>query len=221
VRRWVVTLVLGLVAGCGSDGDQLDPGTETGPCIQSQCMPGLVCASDVCVMYSVTPTGGDDDVGDDAADDAGEVTGADAGGDGTDTTDGGLQCEVPPCTSFTRDIQPILISICAQCHTAQGQWSVLRLDSNPVANYDRIVGQPGPTQPTPGSSVNLIEPYNPAFSYLLAKLEGRHTDLGAVEGLMQMPLSGNGTDADPWVTVPLPDAQLELIEAWILEGAPE
>ena len=53
---------------------------------------------------------------------------------------------------------------------------------------------------------------------LAAELEGRGDELGADPGLQQMPLSGT---APPYTEVPLPQADIDLVRTWILDGAPE
>jgi hypothetical protein len=91
---------------------------------------------------------------------------------------------------FVRDIQPILRTHCYECHGAAKQKHGLRLDLRAVAMKG---GETGPA----------VVPGNSEQSLIVRRLLG-------LDGEDQMP-----KDKDP-----LPAAQIELIRAWIDQGAP-
>ncbi len=155
-----------------------------------------------------------DDGADDAADtnatNGTDATGADTGGSeestGTPSTD----------LSFAEDIQPIIDATCvSECHETGGHWFYLDLTGNA---YDRLVGEKGPTQ---AITMNLVEPGSLEESYLWHKLNGTHEDVAP--GTLQMPVETDdppGTVNATYMTVPLPQADLDTIEEWIVGGAP-
>jgi len=125
-------------------------------------------------------------------------TGSTDGTDGTDSTgstgDGMLTFD---------DVWPIL-SLCG-CHiggtpdlATNGNLTFTDMDA-----YAKLVGAPSPSLP----ELNLIEPSEPENSYLMHKLKDTQADVGGAG--TQMPLGG----LDP--------ADIQLIEDWILAGAPE
>ena len=63
------------------------------------------------------------------------------------------------------------------------------------------------------SGVSVIEPGDPSASYLFRKLVGTQSE-GCGGSGMQMPVLVDLSGSDP-----LPQDQLDLIEAWILDGA--
>lgn len=90
---------------------------------------------------------------------------------------------------FTRDIQPILRENCYNCHGSEKQKGGLRLDSRKLAMDG-------------GTSGKSIVPGKGKDSPLVQRLRG----LGGED---QMPLKKD----------PLPEAQIQLISAWIDQGA--
>jgi hypothetical protein len=195
----------------------------------------------VALALATTACGGDDSGGDTTFGNttaptsttdptAGDETAAVMTDDGSDGSgSGGMPvCNATPSTSFATDIQPILAANCVDdCHEASGFWPSFLLEGDAASNYDAIVGEPGLTQPLPGSGVNLIEPCDPDNSYMFAKILGMGESLGAVPGLQAMPLectmvnAGNPAICDTYVEIPLAQADIDLIETWILDGAPE
>jgi hypothetical protein len=112
------------------------------------------------------------------------------GGSAMSTTDAG--CSETP-VSFQHDVVP-LIGHCGseQCHGGLGtSWP-----------YDSLVGVAS-TQCTDGRE--LVVPGDPANSYLLQKLDGKHMCMG-----VRMPRFGQ----------PLTTAQTDTIATWICQGAP-
>jgi hypothetical protein len=104
-----------------------------------------------------------------------------------------LQAQKPAASSsidFARDIQPILRTHCYECHGPTKQKHGLRLDLRAVALKG---GETGPA----------VIPGNSAQSLIVRRLLG-------LDGEDQMP-----KDKDP-----LASAQIELIRAWIDQGAP-
>ncbi len=98
------------------------------------------------------------------------------------------------------DIQPIWDETCgAGCHTGGSASGALALDDG----YAATVGVASSIE-----GYNLVEPGDLANSFLWLKLEGSHEDVGG-EG-SKMPL-GNS----------LTEEEVALIEAWILDGAPQ
>jgi hypothetical protein len=95
----------------------------------------------------------------------------------------------PPKINYQRDIQPILEKNCYSCHSAANQMSGLRLDSRPGF----LAG---------GANGKILVPGKAADSSLYKRLAG-------IGDLTRMPFGGQ----------PLAPAQIELIRAWIDQGA--
>src|SRR6266542_3014304 len=100
----------------------------------------------------------------------------------------GAQTTVAP-VDFVRDIQPILSSICYECHGPKKTKAQLRLDS-------RAGLMKG------GEDGAIITPGNSEQSLIVRRLLG-------LDGEDRMPKDGD----------PLPAAQIALIRAWIDQGA--
>ena len=106
------------------------------------------------------------------------------------------------------EVEAILSARCGSaCHQPDGFWPNFDLSGD---IYDTIVSKPGPSQ---GPQCNLIEPGDPSASYLFRKLVGTQSE-GCGGSGMQMPVLVDLSGSDP-----LPQDQLDLIEAWILDGA--
>lgn len=114
--------------------------------------------------------------------------------------DGGSDPDDPASVpvTWTNDIEPLLAGACTPCHIggASGGYS--------AASYADTVG---PLDPQSGLA--YIEPGDPAMSYTFLKITG---DQGTV--------TGGGGSMMP-IGAPLAQADIDLIEAWILAGAPE
>jgi len=108
---------------------------------------------------------------------------------------------LPPPVGLTADIQPILDANCtAGCHSSPNPSAGLDLSGNA---YNAIVGVPSDDVP----AMDLIEPLDPANSYLWHKLNGTQIGVGGSGGRMP-----KGAPA-------LSVADKDLIEHWILTGA--
>ncbi|MBI4301219.1 MAG: hypothetical protein HY664_01255 [Chloroflexi bacterium] len=117
------------------------------------------------------------------------------------------QPEVPemtviPAVSFVQDIQPIFGSRCVFCHQTGASQAGLNVGLGLA--YKSLV-----KVPSTESRLLRVAPGDPENSYLLHKLLGTHLQVGG-QG-EQMPLGGP----------PLPKDDLEKIQKWIQDGAPE
>jgi hypothetical protein len=113
-----------------------------------------------------------------------------------------------PDVAFS-EVRPIFQQRCVDgCHEPGGLW--FTYDMTDI--HASMVEVTGPSQ---GMQCFLIEPGDPDRSYIWHKINGTHTMNCSGSGA-QMPVLHDaiGT-ADP-----LPQAQLDLIEGWILSGAP-
>lgn len=103
-----------------------------------------------------------------------------------------------PTVSYASQVQPIWDTSCTtNCHG--GNRPSARLDLTPAGSYGSLVNAPGDCGKV------RVAPGSPANSYLLNKLTGANICAGT-----QMPARG----------VSLPAAQIDLIRAWICQGAP-
>ena len=102
--------------------------------------------------------------------------------------------------SLARDVAPILTQRCVMCHIAGAAQGGLDLYTN---LWGAIVNVKS-TQ----SALNLVGPGDPDKSYLYLKLTGAQLSAGGSGE--QMPFQAGQLDA----------GQLELIRAWIAQGAP-
>jgi len=119
-----------------------------------------------------------------------------------DTGNGGGRPDPIPARPTLEDISRDVFAIsCSPCHTDRVSGE-LSLRPGPDL-HDRLLG---PSFQAPG--VARIEPGDPDLSYLWLKITNQHESVGGVGNAM--PLTGG-----------LTDLQYELIERWILTGAPE
>ena len=130
--------------------------------------------------------------------------------------------------SFEADIQPIFDDNCVtDCHTMGGNWQQLILEDA----YDTIVDEESLQTQTVDDLV-LIAPGDPDNSYILHKLRGTQGDVvDEALSLQRMPSEeiecnpdDEGCSPDGTMIIegdPLPDAEIQLIEDWIVCGAPE
>jgi len=95
--------------------------------------------------------------------------------------------------SYTNDIKPVFANECSGCH----DWEQA---------YSNVVGPKSDYSPTKG--LKIVYPSKPDSSVLVWRLEGKLPS-GATIG--SMPQGGNK----------LPDATIQMIRAWITQGAPE
>ena len=147
---------------------------------------------------SSTPTG-NDPPGDTGGGDTGggDTGGGDTGGGGGD---GGGGDTGPP--TLSGDVQPILSNSCAfsGCHAGtspqQGMNLSLGLTHSNTVNV-----------PSNESGLDRIEPGQPNQSYLVHKIQGTQGTVGGSGA--QMPFGGT----------PLSQANIDIIRAWITDGA--
>lgn len=115
-----------------------------------------------------------------------------------DVMDGVVVPEATPPVSFKWRIQSLLSAMCAECHSASGTASFLRLTSD--ASYTALVNQPATkttgTLVVPGDSVNSV-------------LYQRVSGTGLPAGTARMPF-GKG---------PLSSGNQDIIKIWIDQGA--
>ncbi|MFU8765256.1 MAG: hypothetical protein ACNA7T_12065 [Haliea sp.] len=102
--------------------------------------------------------------------------------------------------SFSTEITPLLTRRCAVCHITGEEPGELALV--PGSAYASLVDIPSQQ-----STLLLVDPGEPAKSYLYHKLAGSHVEAGGEGARM------------PFASPPLPDAQLQLVRRWIQEGA--
>jgi cytochrome c553 len=126
-----------------------------------------------------------------------------------------VACEPPPAVgaklpvsggearAFSDLVANVLVPKCATggCHSGNPPIAWPALDAE-VA-YDAIVGVPSQQLAT----MNLVEPYDPACSYFVLKLRGTAGDAGGLA--TPMPVGES-----------LTEAEIQSIEAWIANGAP-
>jgi len=101
--------------------------------------------------------------------------------------------------SLAKDVVPILNQRCVMCHIAGAAQGGLDLYTKP---RDAIVNVKSTE-----SALNLVEPGDPEKSYLYFKLTGEQLTVGGSGA--QMPFQAGQLDAP----------QLQLIRAWIQQGA--
>ena len=126
---------------------------------------------------------------------AGNGAGLDANGQPIGTGGG----TPPPLTADFQSIQDnIFTPICTHCHSGAGAPEGLELDA--AHSYALLVGIPS----NEDASRLRVQPGAPDESYLVLKLEGSPAIVGA-----QMPFGGP----------PLPQASIDVVRAWIANGA--
>ena len=105
--------------------------------------------------------------------------------------------------SFSKDIQPIFNSNCVICHQGQvGAQASLTLE--PKLSYSKLVDVPS----TESATEMRVKAGAPDQSYLLAKLNGTQAQAG-----------GSGAQM-PYGSPPIPQDQINLVQQWIAENAP-
>ena len=102
----------------------------------------------------------------------------------------GLVSSAPAAIDFKREIEPILVKRCSECHGADKQKSGLRLDSRTAALHPAKSGHPA------------ILPGKPAESPLLVRVQSKDSD-------EMMPPKGERLTAD----------EVSALHRWIEEGA--
>lgn len=102
--------------------------------------------------------------------------------------------------SFKKSVLPVFQRICVACHNTGEEQGNLGLA--PALAYKNLVGAVSRQVDMP-----KVTPGDPQRSYLLHKLKGSHLDAG-----------GSGTRM-PMGFDPLPDSDIDMIEAWVQAGA--
>lgn len=145
--------------------------------------------------------------------DTGSADGMDDGGDdGTSDSTGGD--DGGSDLSHEADIQPIWEKYCvAGCHEPGGLWPTFDQSGDATENYEQIVSSPGPTQAT---TTNLIEPGDPSKSYLWLKINNMQLTVTGGSGVV-MP----DKRPEESMAMTLSQDELDTLEQWILDGAPE
>ncbi len=117
-------------------------------------------------------------------------------GGGNGSTGGGTP-------TLTGDVQPILSANCALsgCHSGASPQEGMNL--GPGQTFGNTVDVPSNE-----SGLDRIEPNQPDQSYLVHKIQGTQASVGGSGG--RMPLGG----------IPLSQADIDTIRAWITAGAP-
>lgn len=101
--------------------------------------------------------------------------------------------------SYARDVEPIMVAACGDCHGPSRPKKGLVLTQNGRENLLNVPSQLEPNR-------LLVTAGDPAASYLWTKLEHRQQE-------------GKGMPRTIFSAKKLPAEQLELIERWIEEGA--
>lgn len=128
--------------------------------------------------------------------------------------------------SFKNDLVPALQRNCndAPCHgSPRGSGADLYLSEpapavvDPGAMLARLVGVPSKTAP----ALHLVEPGDPARSFLVAKVEGCQENFGFSCTRQARASAGSGPCGDtmPQGQRPLCNRERELLRLWILAGA--
>jgi mono/diheme cytochrome c family protein len=103
-------------------------------------------------------------------------------------------------TSYAKDVEPIFVKACSECHG--GDNPKKGLDLSKGTGYARLVGVK--SQEVPGMA--LIKAGEPAGSYLWLKLTHTATE-------------GKGMPRTLFSSKKLPQAELDLVQNWIIQGA--
>jgi mono/diheme cytochrome c family protein len=121
--------------------------------------------------------------------------------DEAEPTDCGEGAAPEPTVSFINDVQAVFDFNCVFCHQTGAENAGLNLEYG--AAYERLVNVPSSESELP-----RIAPGDAARSYLLHKVRGTHQTVGGV-----------GTPMPPGG--PLPERDLAVLVAWVLECALE
>ena len=119
--------------------------------------------------------------------------------------------------SFKDDVLPIFAQSCSfsSCHGSptggnNGIYLGARGSANAIEIRDALVGKSSTRMP----SMKYVTPYKPESSYLLHKLDGNFCGLDAcADGKCGERMPRGGDALDP--------SQIELVQAWVAQGAPD
>jgi mono/diheme cytochrome c family protein len=101
-------------------------------------------------------------------------------------------------------VQRLFEDQCSRCHTSNSRAELTDLDDYDLG-YEMLVGAPSDQLP----SMPRVSPGDLDSSYLVHKLRGTQLGVGGEEEAMPPPED----------RAPLSEADIELVEAWILAGA--
>lgn len=190
-----------LLAGCPGD-DRGDDGADSGPASSTASL-----TSDTTADPPQMTTGSSGTTADPPDETTADPT-ASTTADPTDSTTGSpIRCPEETtgagAMSFEADVWPLLTPTCqglpGTCHDA-GSGGLTMLDA--ASAHANLVGVP-----STGAPLVRVEPGCPDASYLWAKINGTQNEVGGGGGRMPQGLS------------PLPQASLDTIEEWIINGA--
>jgi hypothetical protein len=108
----------------------------------------------------------------------------------------------PPGTTLSRDVQPIFSANCALSGCHAGATAQLGQNLSTGQTFQSVVNVPSVE-----SGLLRVKAFEPDSSYLVHKVQGTHLSVGGSGG--RMPLIGG----------PLSRTEIDLIRAWIAEGA--
>ncbi|MCB9530285.1 MAG: hypothetical protein H6700_00750 [Myxococcales bacterium] len=133
--------------------------------------------------------------------DAGEDPTDDALNDAEDVDRGDPPVTNPPPPTAAEVAAEVFVPHCGSHHLdgTNPPWL-----GAPAAELAAFLGAPSVQAP----ELRWVVPFDPTRSYLLAKVEGRHLEVGGAGA--RMPLDGSA----------LPDEDVELLRRWIAAGAP-
>lgn len=106
--------------------------------------------------------------------------------------------------SFTTSVQTVFTGNCVGCHSGAGAPQGLNLVSG--SSYALLVGQASGEVPP----MNRVRPFRPDSSYLVHKIQGTQSTVGGSGARMPFGCTTNC----------LPNATINTIRNWILQGAP-
>jgi hypothetical protein len=115
----------------------------------------------------------------------------------TSTTTSTTSTTMPAPVSFAADVQPIFTANCVPCHTTVAQSAGLDLSAG--NSYAELVNVTAAE-----AALMRVLPGDPANSYLYRKITN-------APGIIGQPM--------PFGAFPMPQAQIDTIGAWILQGA--
>ncbi len=102
--------------------------------------------------------------------------------------------------SYAKDVEPIFVKACGECHG--GDNPKKGLDLSKGKGYQGIVGVKSQEIP----AMALVKPGEPAASYLWLKLTHTATE-------------GRGMPRTLFSSKKLPQSQLDIVQNWIIQGA--
>lgn len=209
MRTSFFLMALSLSVACGDDssGGDTDAGSSSST---SSSMPTSTTDPGSTSGSPTSSTGTTDDTVGSTTDDSTTGTAGDDTGTSSSTGAGESSSSTGAAISFASDIWPIIEANCGggNCHHGGNDNDAGGLNLEQANAYANLVDQPA-SQP---DSMDRVEPMDAANSYFFRKIVGDHEDVPGGDG-QRMP---RGMGAEP-----LAQADIDLVEAWILGGAAE